>query len=979
MSKENKKEDKSFFNLNIFFINKNIKIMKKNFLLLMLMALLPLSGWALTDLTGLTVIAVGDVGFGSTTAPSIRITYDGAELSNSFWEIEGYYETNDGTGTAVELSTLPVGATRYVKINYKSPYTGSDYGVFEVTKAPIVATVTPTGGWTKVYKAADPIVAADNVSATLRGTAIASSDLATYLTIDATALAAYTYTGEAVSATGYPVTLSGISLVDADNYELTITQPKMVITAKEISTASGSGFTFTSDYTAAYTYNAAEQRPTYTIKWDHDNDAATAAIELVEGTDYEVAFNNGTDDVDSPVNAATSYSVKVNGKGNYSGTDIAVTAFAFVIDKAPLSVMALPKTKVYDGQAWDATTAQYNISGRVGTDASKAVTGITTTVTAQTGVTSPGVGKYDAVATIATDAKVGDVKLSDNYTPTVTTTEWEITKRPVTLTIADAEMGVGASSWPELPAKTASVGYDEDGNLTGDEGAVNASEKSTIETAYTVKLLNGTGETYATELAAANSAAVGEYAEAYTATASTAPANYDVTVVKSKLTVKGAAFTVMPVVASDIEYGDDYTIGYYTAGTIDESKLVFVIGETEYKYSEKDSWTLPTARGNYNVTIKEGTAVGTGTSQGGTATLSPTAYNINKKQLTLTVADQTVTVNDDAESFLTGLQTKEGAYTIAEDIDDELTLVYSLDAEVIKVESGKITGFQTGKSKTDPSIKVALGDDEVSANYDITGYTIGKLDISTDLSTDLAAATAVTTIAEAVSNGSEYDVTITGRTLNANAWNVMVLPFKVKALDFCNTIGTYAVFNTLKSVEKDADDASKDKIYFQLQMEEIPANQPFLVKPLAAVDFDEVDASDNKIHVFKGVKFVAADAQPKYTGVDGAVFTGNYEASYDIPSTNYWALQSGTFNHFTEGLPLGFLRGYIELTSGAPAAEFFVEDLDANGATAIKSLNVETMQSVDADGWYTIGGVKLQGAPVEKGVYINNGKKVVIK
>ena len=55
-----------------------------------------------------------------------------------------------------------------------------------------------------------------------------------------------------------------------------------------------------------------------------------------------------------------------------------------------------------------------------------------------------------------------------------------------------------------------------------------------------------------------------------------------------------------------------------------------------------------------------------------------------------------------------------------------------------------------------------------------------------------------------------------------------------------------------------------------------------------------------------------------------------------------------------------------------------VEDYE-NGATVIKNLNMETMKAYAVDGWYTLNGVKLQGAPTEKGIYINNGKKVVVK
>ena len=55
-----------------------------------------------------------------------------------------------------------------------------------------------------------------------------------------------------------------------------------------------------------------------------------------------------------------------------------------------------------------------------------------------------------------------------------------------------------------------------------------------------------------------------------------------------------------------------------------------------------------------------------------------------------------------------------------------------------------------------------------------------------------------------------------------------------------------------------------------------------------------------------------------------------------------------------------------------------IEDIE-NGTTAIKTLNVDTMKAYAAEGWYTLDGIKLQNVPTEKGVYIQNGKKVVIK
>ena len=56
-----------------------------------------------------------------------------------------------------------------------------------------------------------------------------------------------------------------------------------------------------------------------------------------------------------------------------------------------------------------------------------------------------------------------------------------------------------------------------------------------------------------------------------------------------------------------------------------------------------------------------------------------------------------------------------------------------------------------------------------------------------------------------------------------------------------------------------------------------------------------------------------------------------------------------------------------------------VEDFDGQ-TTAIKTLNADKINGLNvSEGWYNLNGVKLQGAPTKKGVYINNGKKVIIK
>ena len=75
------------------------------------------------------------------------------------------------------------------------------------------------------------------------------------------------------------------------------------------------------------------------------------------------------------------------------------------------------------------------------------------------------------------------------------------------------------------------------------------------------------------------------------------------------------------------------------------------------------------------------------------------------------------------------------------------------------------------------------------------------------------------------------------------------------------------------------------------------------------------------------------------------------------------------------------------LTRGAAATEeelpqsITVKLVGANGeTTAIGTLDTKTGEvSFDSEAWYTLDGIRLSGKPSTKGIYINNGKKIVIK
>ena len=91
------------------------------------------------------------------------------------------------------------------------------------------------------------------------------------------------------------------------------------------------------------------------------------------------------------------------------------------------------------------------------------------------------------------------------------------------------------------------------------------------------------------------------------------------------------------------------------------------------------------------------------------------------------------------------------------------------------------------------------------------------------------------------------------------------------------------------------------------------------------------------------------------------------------------ARENTWYEPYTAAKDIVPFEAYLMYAPGVTAAPVItVEDIDGS-VTAISQVKAGEFQAVKADGWYTLNGVKLNAAPTEKGVYINNGKKVVIK
>lgn len=95
------------------------------------------------------------------------------------------------------------------------------------------------------------------------------------------------------------------------------------------------------------------------------------------------------------------------------------------------------------------------------------------------------------------------------------------------------------------------------------------------------------------------------------------------------------------------------------------------------------------------------------------------------------------------------------------------------------------------------------------------------------------------------------------------------------------------------------------------------------------------------------------------------------------PMRSYLKYKDGTENYSAA-------RGFSDVPStlSEPLPEKIkVRFVDANGeVTGIGSLNTQTGEvSFDSKAWYTLDGIRLAEKPTKQGIYVNNGKKVVVK
>ena len=295
--------------------------------------------------------------------------------------------------------------------------------------------------------------------------------------------------------------------------------------------------------------------------------------------------------------------------------------------------------------------------------------------------------------------------------------------------------------------------------------------------------------------------------------------------------------------------------------------------------------------------------------------------------------------------------------------------IESADAAPIDNATGKVLELNVNKNfeKFVRCIKVVPVD---QAKYDNYVFTVNRgslylLDKDALVLDDQDEALAENIAAK---NGEKrVFVAFGSRVLKAGQWNTLVLPFKTSVQELSETLG-YVVVDRLNEENTDA-----STISIVLGFGDIPANTPFLVQPEA-----DVDLADG---IFFQKNIVYGGANPEAADLAGHKLIGTYEGVKLAAGSTTDYYYSTTYKEFrnpgANGTNIGKMRAYLKDESGS-AARILIEE--PNGDTTITAIReVNAAEAVKAEGWYTINGIKLNAAPTQKGIYINNGKKIVVK
>ena len=311
-----------------------------------------------------------------------------------------------------------------------------------------------------------------------------------------------------------------------------------------------------------------------------------------------------------------------------------------------------------------------------------------------------------------------------------------------------------------------------------------------------------------------------------------------------------------------------------------------------------------------------------------------------------------------------------------EDVDDEDgiaankkdgTVLTDCFYDVILRNGGSESSMTGSTTLTGDALRSSLGDT-------FWTYTDGQLPELTCFTTPIVRLGNNTDNSAIISAYNEKTCTVelSGHTLyKDDSWNTLCLPFDVtvsgSVLD-----GDGVEVKTLSS-------ATFHDGTLTLNFEDvatIEAGKPYIIKWTGGTDFTPT---------FAGVTIKSA-APADVVGTD-ADFHGIY-SPYSTGGEDETMLYLGADNKLyypSMNMTIGAFRAFFVLKNGLTAgdktndARAFVLNSGDDETSISEEFIVRSEKSATATGWYTLDGRRLSGKPTVRGIYISNGKKVVVE
>ena len=268
---------------------------------------------------------------------------------------------------------------------------------------------------------------------------------------------------------------------------------------------------------------------------------------------------------------------------------------------------------------------------------------------------------------------------------------------------------------------------------------------------------------------------------------------------------------------------------------------------------------------------------------------------------------------------------------------------------------------------------VALGEYDVTLKGTMFEYNSSDKDYADDVTFKVKVVNVHNVVLD--ENATVAPVAATGvnvkvkRTINANEWSTICLPFAMSEEQVKAAFGNDVELKDFSSwsSEKNTDDEIISINVGFTSVSAIEANHPYVIKVSTAISEFTVD----------GVDIDPADAEVVVgKGKTKGTFYGNYVAGTEVPEENLF-ISGNKFYYSTGSTTIKAFRGYFELKDvldsyydEAPSRVVF----DFGDVTGIQKVSAQGQN----DGIY----YDLSGRRVEKpskGVFIVNGKKVIIK